>query len=220
MSRCPACWACRQPRPSGTLSTWCVTLTARQYDAAPGTVNRCPEHPRPTLTPYPPPLRCLHDPSRRTRPPEPHAQRHAPGRCRPGRGRCLRRHLGADPLRQQLHPPERPGDRHSACSVRAVIGKKIGVAATDDRQRRAACSAVAQRAVELARLQQENEDFVSLPGPTPIIAKVAARRPQTAECGPERARRGRAGRSASAAKAAQPGRRRRLPDGARARSRS
>ena len=53
--------------------------------------------------------------------------------------------------------------------VRAVLGKKIGIASTDvvseDGLRGAA-----QRAVGLARLQHDNADFVSLPpGPTPQI---------------------------------------------------
>jgi len=68
--------------------------------------------------------------------------------------------------------------------VRAVLGKKIGVASTDavtpDGLRD-----VARRAVDLARLQQENEDFVSLPGPTPV-QKVNAYLPRTGECPPER----------------------------------
>ncbi len=68
--------------------------------------------------------------------------------------------------------------------VRAVIGKKIGIATTDDVSE-GALSTVAKRAIEIARLQQDNEDFVSLPGPA-AIAKVPTRLPQTAECGPER----------------------------------
>jgi predicted Zn-dependent protease len=67
--------------------------------------------------------------------------------------------------------------------VRAVIGKKIGVAATDvvtDEGLRA----VAERAVALARLQQDNEDFISLPGPTPITP-VSAFDERTASFGPD-----------------------------------
>jgi predicted Zn-dependent protease len=67
--------------------------------------------------------------------------------------------------------------------VRAVLGKKIGVASTDAATPQGLHD-VAERAVALARLQQDNEDFVSLPGPSPI-ARVDARRPQTAECSAE-----------------------------------
>ena len=52
-------------------------------------------------------------------------------------------------------------------SVRAVIGKKIGVAGTNmlsDESLRA----VVERATELAAHQKENEDFRSLPGPEPV----------------------------------------------------
>src|SRR3990172_1428875 len=67
--------------------------------------------------------------------------------------------------------------------VRAVIGKKIGVAATDVISEEG-LRAVAQRAAMLARLQHDNEDFISLPGParlTPVNAFV----PRTAGFGPE-----------------------------------
>jgi predicted Zn-dependent protease len=67
--------------------------------------------------------------------------------------------------------------------VRAVIGKKIGVAETDivtDEGLRG----VAQKAVALARLAQDNEDFISLPGPT-RITPVAAFNERTASFGPE-----------------------------------
>ncbi|MGA2286048.1 MAG: DNA gyrase modulator, partial [Dehalococcoidia bacterium] len=52
-------------------------------------------------------------------------------------------------------------------SVRAVIGKKIGVAGTNmlsDESLRA----VVERATMLAAHQKENEDFRSLPGPAPV----------------------------------------------------
>jgi predicted Zn-dependent protease len=67
--------------------------------------------------------------------------------------------------------------------VRAVIGKKIGVAATDvisDEGLRA----VAERAVTLARLQQPNEDFISLPAST-RITPVSSFVSRTAEFAPE-----------------------------------
>jgi PmbA protein len=67
--------------------------------------------------------------------------------------------------------------------VRAVLGKKTGVASTDavspDGLR-----AVAERAVSLAKLQQDNEGFTSLPGPSalsPVDGLIAA----TAECSAE-----------------------------------
>ncbi len=67
--------------------------------------------------------------------------------------------------------------------VRAVLGKKTGVAATDAVTPEA-LRAVAERAVSLAKLQQDNEHFTSLPFPQPIAAApalVAA----TAQCGAE-----------------------------------
>ena len=67
--------------------------------------------------------------------------------------------------------------------VRAVIGKKVGVAATDVVTEEGLRD-VARRAVELARLQQENEDFRSLPGPTPLT-RVEAYVARTAACTPE-----------------------------------
>lgn len=61
-------------------------------------------------------------------------------------------------------------------TVRAVIGKKIGVASTDVNTE-AGLRAVAERAVAIARLQADNSDFVSLPGPsviTPVAAALAS----------------------------------------------
>ena len=53
--------------------------------------------------------------------------------------------------------------------VRAVLGKKTGVAGTDAVTPEGLRS-VAERAVSLAKLQQENEHFTSLPGPQPILS--------------------------------------------------
>jgi predicted Zn-dependent protease len=64
-------------------------------------------------------------------------------------------------------------------SVRAVIGKRIGIAASDSIED-AALVELAQRAVALARLQQPNDEFESLPGPT-TIRPVNAYLPGTAE---------------------------------------
>jgi len=68
-------------------------------------------------------------------------------------------------------------------SVRAVIGKKIGVAATNilsDESLRG----VAERAVTLARHQKDNDDFQSLPAPAPI-RQAAAFSERTAKYTPE-----------------------------------
>lgn len=74
-------------------------------------------------------------------------------------------------------------ERDTRVQVRAVLGKKIGVAATDILTTEG-LREVAQRAVALARLQQENPDFVSLPGPT-AAQKVTASVRRTAEFQPE-----------------------------------
>jgi predicted Zn-dependent protease len=58
-------------------------------------------------------------------------------------------------------------ERDLRVQVRAVIGKEIGVAASDIVTAEG-LRELAQRAVTLARLQQENPDFVSLPGPTSL----------------------------------------------------
>ena len=72
--------------------------------------------------------------------------------------------------------------------VRAVVGKKVGVAATnrldDDSLRR-----VAEQALEIANIQPENPEFHSLPAPQPIIPAPGYSE-QTARYTPEeRARR-------------------------------
>jgi predicted Zn-dependent protease len=64
-------------------------------------------------------------------------------------------------------------------SVRAVLGKRIGIASSDSIAD-ASLVELAQRAVALARLQQPNDEFVSLPRPTPI-RPVDAFLPATAE---------------------------------------
>lgn len=68
-------------------------------------------------------------------------------------------------------------------TVRAVAGKKVGVASTDVATDEG-LKAVASRAVAIARLQNENPDFVSLPGPSKIGA-VDAWHPATAKFAPE-----------------------------------
>jgi predicted Zn-dependent protease len=75
-------------------------------------------------------------------------------------------------------------DTSTAVRVRAIIGTKIGVAATDNVTPEG-LQAVAHRAVELAKLQQENTGYAGLPDPLPAPT-VNSRLPQTAECSAER----------------------------------
>ncbi|MBV9230689.1 MAG: hypothetical protein JOZ18_15375, partial [Chloroflexi bacterium] len=56
--------------------------------------------------------------------------------------------------------------------VRAVIGKKIGVATTN-RLDDEALRRVTEQALEIARIQPENPEFHSLPAPQPIVAAPA-----------------------------------------------
>jgi predicted Zn-dependent protease len=74
-------------------------------------------------------------------------------------------------------------DSSTGVRVRAVIGKKVGVAGTDNVSQEG-LEAAARRAVELAKLQQENPSFPGLPAPAPVTP-VTARLPQTAECSAE-----------------------------------
>jgi PmbA protein len=67
--------------------------------------------------------------------------------------------------------------------VRAVFGRRVGVAVGND-MRAPALDRVCQRAAEIARLQPENPDFVSLPAPQPVPTVNAFVR-ATADCGPE-----------------------------------
>jgi PmbA protein len=71
----------------------------------------------------------------------------------------------------------------TSVQVRAVIGKKVGVAASDVVTPEG-LKAVAERAVKLARLQADNPDFESLPGPGPIRT-VEAFNEKTAAFSPE-----------------------------------
>ncbi|MCR4406269.1 MAG: TldD/PmbA family protein [Anaerolineae bacterium] len=68
-------------------------------------------------------------------------------------------------------------------NVRAVLGKRIGVASTNDLNPEA-LKRVTETALTIARLQPENPDFISLPGPAPII-QVHAFDEATAACTPE-----------------------------------
>lgn len=67
--------------------------------------------------------------------------------------------------------------------VRSVIGRKIGIASTNELSAEA-LSNVAARAYEIAQHQRENEDFRSLPRPAPV-QRVDAYVERTARCGPE-----------------------------------
>jgi predicted Zn-dependent protease len=67
--------------------------------------------------------------------------------------------------------------------VRAVIGKKIGVASSNDLSDDGLRSIV-ERAVTLARHQKANDDFISLPGPKPV-RRIDAYVERTARTGPE-----------------------------------
>jgi predicted Zn-dependent protease len=67
--------------------------------------------------------------------------------------------------------------------VRAVIGRKIGIASTNETSPDA-LAAVAAKAFELAQHQRENEDFRSLPRPAPVTP-VEGWVDGTARCGPE-----------------------------------
>ena len=67
--------------------------------------------------------------------------------------------------------------------VRAVVGKKIGVASSNDLSDEGLRSVV-ERALMLARHQKENTDFQSLPSPKPV-PEVNAFVERTARTGPE-----------------------------------
>lgn len=76
----------------------------------------------------------------------------------------------------------------SQVSIRAVVGKRIGVASTNDLSP-ASLRAATENAVAIARMQVEDPHFRSLPGPAPLPT-VQAFAQATAECSPEeRARR-------------------------------
>jgi len=58
-------------------------------------------------------------------------------------------------------------EKNAQIRVRAVVGKKIGVATTNDLSDEALTQAV-ESAIGAAKLQRENPDFLSLPSPQPI----------------------------------------------------
>ena len=67
--------------------------------------------------------------------------------------------------------------------VRAVVGKKIGVASSNDLSDEGV-RAVVERALSLARHQKENPDFQALPSPQPV-REIDAFVERTARTGPE-----------------------------------
>ena len=72
--------------------------------------------------------------------------------------------------------------------IRVVVGTRIGVATTNRLDDEALAKALEQ-ALAIARLQPENPDFKSLPGPQPI-PEVAAFSQATADCTPEQRAKG------------------------------
>ena len=75
-------------------------------------------------------------------------------------------------------------ERQASITVRAVSGKRVGVASANDLSIRG-LRKVVERAELIARYQVENPDFVSLPGPAPVLS-ARALLPSTLAFGPER----------------------------------
>ncbi len=74
-------------------------------------------------------------------------------------------------------------ERNVGLKVRAVVGKKIGVTSSNDLSQKA-LERVVESALTIAKLQPENPDFISLPGPAPI-AEIEAFDEATAAFSPE-----------------------------------
>ncbi len=72
--------------------------------------------------------------------------------------------------------------------IRVVLGKRVGVATTNNLEDEALAQTL-ENALAIARLQPENPDFKSLPGPQPI-AEIAAFSEATASCSPEQRAKG------------------------------
>ena len=75
-------------------------------------------------------------------------------------------------------------ERQASITVRAVSGKRVGVASANDLSV-GGLRKVVERAELIARYQVENPDFVSLPGPAPVLSAKALL-PSTLAFGPER----------------------------------
>lgn len=74
-------------------------------------------------------------------------------------------------------------ERNVGLRVRAVVGKKIGVASSNDLGQEA-LERVVESALTIAKLQPENPDFISLPGPAPV-AEIEAFDEATAAFSPQ-----------------------------------
>lgn len=74
-------------------------------------------------------------------------------------------------------------ERNVGLRVRAVVGKKIGVASSNDLSQEA-LERVVERAMTIAKLQPENPDFTSLPSPA-TVAEIEAFDEATASFNPE-----------------------------------
>ncbi|MGE3272112.1 MAG: TldD/PmbA family protein [Chloroflexota bacterium] len=74
-------------------------------------------------------------------------------------------------------------ERNVEIRVRAIVGKRAGVATTNDLSE-AAVLRVVERAIEAARRQPEDPDLVDLPSPLPV-EPVAGFSQATADCTPE-----------------------------------
>ncbi len=72
----------------------------------------------------------------------------------------------------------------SAVRIRVVLGTRVGVATTNNLAEEALARTL-ETAMAIARLQPENPDFKSLPGPQPL-PQVTAFSQVTAECAPEK----------------------------------
>ena len=75
-------------------------------------------------------------------------------------------------------------ERNAEVRVRAIVGKRSGVAATNDLSD-AALDRVAERAAEIARRQPEDDELPDLPRPSEL-QPVDTYRAETAKCPPER----------------------------------
>jgi predicted Zn-dependent protease len=72
--------------------------------------------------------------------------------------------------------------------IRVVLGKRVGVATTNNLDDEALTQTL-ENALAIARLQPENPDFKSLPGPQPIV-EMPAFSEATANCSPEQRAKG------------------------------